>query len=295
MKNDSIVWVKNLSKGFFGRTVLEDITFEVGKGCFCALLGENGAGKSTLLNILMGHEVPEKGTGEILGQDIYSDLAAQKNRIGLVTEKLSYDLPVSIGAFMESYGKFFERWNHDLFIELMEKRNLDLKTHFSEFSRGQKMQTALIAALCVTPELLLIDEVTSVLDIYSRKFFMEILKDFTRGGGTVIVTTNIISEIQYFIDKVILLNRGKIFINEYLKDIPAKFIKIRCKLGTPQSRHPLFNHAQCFWSGTNSDGSSSFIVPVQTASAFQVGPEILDKRAATLDEIFIYYVKMREI
>lgn len=277
-----------LSKKYHGKTVLEDINFQLEKGSFCALLGENGAGKSTLLNILMGQEYSDRGTGKVLNISLDKDLSFQKNQIGLVTEKLDYDVPLSVGKFFDRYSEFFDNWDNELFLQLMNDRKLELSRNFSEFSRGQKMQIALISALAIRPTLLLIDEITSVLDIYARKFFIEILKKFTKEGGTVLITTNIISEIEYATDRIIILDKGKICLNENVNDIPSKFIKIR---NASHQDHPIFKHEGCFWSGNNSDGSSSFIVPCNVASQFQLPDEILDKRSITLDEIFIYFIK----
>lgn len=288
MKNESVIQVNNIQKSYYNLSVLNGVSFKVNKGCFCALLGENGVGKSTMINILMGHETPDIGSGAILGQDLNRDLNIHKSKIGLVTEKINYDIPIKVGQFFKRYAAFFPNWDNELFIYLMKERSLSLDKEFSEFSRGQKMQIALIAALSIRPELLLIDEVTSVLDVYARKFFMEKLKQFTNQGGTVLLTTNIISEVQHVTDKIILINNGCIQVDKLVEDIPKEFTKIR---DAADPAHSIFKHKQCFWSGKNSDGSSSYIIPNGLLSEFELPSELYDRRSITLDEIFIFFVK----
>ncbi|MBF0360685.1 MAG: ABC transporter ATP-binding protein [Oligoflexia bacterium] len=285
---EKVLKVRRLAKEYQGNFILQNINFELERGTFCSLLGENGVGKSTLLNILMGQESFEQGEGEILGFNIKDDLGPLKNKIGLVTEKINYDVPITVGNFFKRYSAFFNNWDDDFFCKTMKERGLSLDRAFSQYSRGQKMQAALIAALAIKPEILLIDEITAVLDIYARKFFMELLKKFTTSGGTVFITTNIISEIQFVVDRVIILDRGEIQLNERVKEIPYKFVKLRTK---EPNLHYIFTHPGCFWSGQNSDGSSSFILPASIAHQFDIPHEFLDRRSATIDEIFIYFIK----
>ncbi|MBF0206875.1 MAG: ATP-binding cassette domain-containing protein [Oligoflexia bacterium] len=291
IQKEIILSVKNVSKHYYGSQVLDNISFDLKKGVFCCLLGENGAGKSTLLNILMGQECLDHGEGEIMGVSLRHDLAMVKNSIGLVSEKISYDVSVLVGKFFEQYSKLFECWDQSLFLSLMKERKLDLTRSFGDYSRGQRMQTALIAALAIRPKLLLIDEVTSVLDIWARKFFIEIMKKFTREGGTVLITTNIISEIQYAVDQIILINKGVIQLQENISEIPSKFIKIR---SVANIELPIFKDPSCFWSGENSDGSHSYIVPISVAQQYSIPDKIRDRRAVTLDELFIYFIKTGE-
>ncbi|MBF0366432.1 MAG: ABC transporter ATP-binding protein [Oligoflexia bacterium] len=291
MMEKVVIKLCGVSRNFYGSQVLQNVSFEIAAGTFCSLIGENGAGKSTLLNILMGLESFDEGEGVVLGKSIYLDLGVMKNEIGFVSEKINYDLPIKVGQFFENYALFFQNWDQKLFLTLMKERKLDLGVSFREYSRGQKMQAALVAALAIKPKLLLIDEITSVLDIWARKYFIEILKNFTTEGGTVLITTNVINEIQYATDQVIILNKGGIQLNEKLKDIPNKFIKIR---NAKNEEHTIFKDPKCFWSGENSDGTFSYIVPITVAEEHSIPERLLDRRAVNLDELFIYFVKTGE-
>jgi ABC-2 type transport system ATP-binding protein len=162
---------------------------------------------------------------------------------------------------------------------------MNLDKQFGEYSRGQKMQIVMLAALAQNSELLLVDEITSVLDAHSRNYFISALKDYTKKGGTVILTTNIVNEVQHHCSDVIFLSKNKIKFQTALNDIPSHLNKIRI-FGTD---HPLIQSKGCLWSGINSDGSHSYILSKDVFSSISREGVLEDKRAVTLEDLYIYY------
>ena len=163
-----IIEAKNISKSFNEKPVLKDLSFSIDKGTFTALLGKNGSGKSTILNILMGEIHLDEGDCFLFGKNLKSNPDELKNKIAHVSEKIFFAYPMSIESFIPEYAKFFSAFNTDLFFKMSKDVKLDLSRSFGTYSRGQKMQIVLMAALAQGAELLLIDEVTSVLDAFSR-------------------------------------------------------------------------------------------------------------------------------
>lgn len=287
----NIIEVQNLSKTYLIDKVLDNISFTVQKGSFAALLGKNGVGKSTILDILMGQTKLDEGDCLIFGESIKGDTQKLKNKIGYVSEKINFNYPLSVEKFIKKFGLLYDNFDFDLFFSLLSKVNIDPSKLFEEYSRGQKMQIVLIAALAHHPELLLIDEVTSVLDAYSRKFFMTVLKEFTENGGTVVLTTNIVNEVQNYCTDVIFVSNHKIKFQTPLKDIPENFSKIR---KTKDSNHAVFESNQCIWAGINSDGSQSYIIPKPLYQSMQISNELNDRRAVTLEDLYIFYSQSSE-
>ncbi len=279
----NVVEVKNLSKSFQNVKVLNDINFQIQEGRFLALLGKNGSGKSTILNILIGNEKLDQGEVFLFGKDIKKDPYEIKNLIGYVSEKIQFSYPMVVGKFLENYGKFFDSFDLDFVEKAAHDLGISLNKQFDGYSRGQKMQIVLLAALAHKPKLLLIDEITSVLDASSRKYFISLLKDFTLKGGTVLITTNIVNEVQYFCDEVIFIENSSIKFQTALKDIPNNFIKIRVH----DADHPILNEQGVVWVGINSDGTQSYIAP---EDSFKIFPDIVrDLRAVTLEDLYIYH------
>lgn len=279
----NIIQVSNLMKSFYDIKALDHISFNIKKGSFTALLGKNGSGKSTILNILMGIEEIDSGECLIFGKSIKEDPFELKNSIGHVSEKIRFDYPLVIEDFILRYAKFFDSFDLDWFHAVAKEIDIPLNKQFGGYSRGQKMQIVLLSALAHKPSLLLIDEVTSVLDASSRLFFMRLLKKYTLDGGTVVITTNIVNEVQSYCTDVIFLDNQKIKFQEEISKIPSTFKKIRL---TTQD-HPILAVSGIKWIGNNSDGSQSYIVPEHVL--LNHSDYLEDKRAATLEDLYIYH------
>ena len=280
-----IVEVNGVAKAFAQHKVLSDISFVVEKGSFTALLGKNGSGKSTILNILMGQERLDKGTCLLFGENIQDDPAHLKNKIGYVSEKIRLDHPQSIEKYIDGFGKLFDQYDYDYFKAMAKEVKIDLSKQFGAYSRGQKMQIVLMSALAHHPELILVDEITSVLDAFARSFFIDELKEMTKKGGTVIITTNIVNEVQFYCTDVIFLSDSKVKFQTPLAEIPSNFKKIRPHL----TDHPIFKSENCIWSGINSDGSQSYILSKEAYAGMDLKGILEDKRIVTLEDLFIFY------
>ncbi|MBA2404809.1 MAG: ABC transporter ATP-binding protein [Bdellovibrionales bacterium] len=281
----NVVEVKGLSKAFNQNKVLDNVDFQIKQGTFTALLGKNGSGKSTILNILMGHELLDQGECKLFGESLNDNPDHLKNKIGHVSERIRFDYPLTMKVFIADYSKMFDKFDLKQFYRQAGEVKINLDKQFGEYSRGQKMQIVMLAALAQNPELLLIDEITSVLDAYSRNYFISLLKNYTAQGGTVILTTNIVNEVQYYCSDVLFLSKNKIKFQTALADIPSNFKKVRST--TPE--HPLLKLPECIWSGINSDGSNSYILPNGSYNASSLLGLMEDKRAVTLEDLYIYY------
>lgn len=280
-KEIDVIQVDNLDKGFWS-PVIKDATFSIKKGSFTALLGKNGSGKSTILNILMGYISPDKGKVSILGRDLTEDLGELKNRIGLVSENILFNYPGSIHSFFQKAGFFFKTFNLSLIEKMAADLKIDLDKSFAQYSRGQKMQLVLMYTLAHSPEILLIDEITSVLDAYARNYFMQELKEFCKMGGTVVMTTNIVSEVQSLCTHVVFLNQQKVVFSSSLSSLSHEIRKVRVKSLT-------LDEAKKYglkYLATNSDGSQSFVAD----KGFEiVHPFEEDRRSISLEEIYVFY------
>ena len=281
-----MIKVKNLSKSFFDNPILENVNLEIERGKLTTLLGENGCGKSTLLNILSGYELPDKGSVTYKGKSLDSINFPFKHDIFFVHEKIDYTLPITIQEYISILRKQIPNWNEELFQKMVKDRNINLDNHFQNFSRGQKMQVALMMGLASSPKVLLLDEITSVIDVYGRKYFLDLLEKFVAHGNTVVITTNIINELEFYTDNLVVIKNKKIVLNKSVSDIPEQFIKIR---NPGNSEHPIFSHKNCVWSGVNSDKSTSYIIPASLYDVSNIPTELIDKRKSTLEDVFIYY------
>jgi len=285
-----IVRLEKIVRSFRHHEVLREISLSLKEGNFYVLLGVNGAGKSTLMKILMRSLLPNSGSGEILGIPLEQDGSANNSRIGFVSEEIQYNYTFSVRKFFDSYKKFYPHWDDEIFSNMIDTLHLDLDRNPTEYSRGQKMQLSFAAAVAIQPAILMLDEVTAVLDAHVRAYFMKFLKEYCKNGGTVIMATNIISEVTLVADHLILLHEGDIKLDCPLPEVETRFLKIR---RFPKKTHDIFRDAACHEVSINTDQSVSCLIPRKRIGKRRIPKAFKDKRKITPEEVFIYFTKER--
>ncbi|MBF0207469.1 MAG: ATP-binding cassette domain-containing protein [Oligoflexia bacterium] len=284
----AIIELRGICKEYGPNIVLKDISLDFFPGRFYGLLGPNGAGKSTLLKIMSKQEFYNSGRGSILGIAFEKDLGIHKEDIGFVSEEVNFNFPVPLDEFFRNYSRAFPRWDQSLFMQILSEQEIDLSRQFNTYSRGQQMQIVLIATIVRKPKILFIDEVTSVLDVYARGRFIEYFYNFVKNGGTAIITTNIIREIENFVTDVIIINKGNLLLDSDINATQRNYLKIR-KTNDNRSNE-IFNSKELFWIGRNSDGSNSYLIEEHFLKDLDVQSPLRDRRKISLEEVLLYKV-----
>lgn len=274
----------------YGRTsVLEGIDIEIEAGKFIALLGHNGVGKSTLMKILMRREGATSGRAMVLGRDFESgDIHLANRETTFVSEDVQFEFDFPIAAMRRFFDRFYPNWNPATYDRLIGEFHLPRDGRPQGLSRGQKMQLAFTVAVAATPKLLFVDEITSVLDAGARLIALREMIAIRGRGGSVLAATNIVSDVQSFVDDVIMLRKGRIVVRGNPRQLIEQFEKIRVtaeNLGTTN----LPSSARLV--AVNSDHSYSYLVPRDHEKVLGTEP---DRRAITLEELFIYHTGARE-
>ncbi len=280
--------LNQVSKSYGKKLVLKDLNLEIREGAFYALIGKNGTGKSTLMRILARQEHASNGESFFKGQSFEQDGIFQREQTGYVSEQINYQLPCSLKEIYDSIVPLYPNWNSTLFNECVDVFGLDLSANHKSLSRGQKMQAAFISAACPSPSFLLIDEITSVLDSNARGFVMHYLDQFVKNGGTVVMATNIITELHHHATDVVFLHEGKAQINMEIDALANQYLKIRKPVNT---QHEIFHNPHIYEVGSNSDGSVSYLIPKEAVQNRTVSTTFLDRRGITLEELFIYITR----
>ena len=281
-----VIKVQGVHKKYHDRVVLADASFDIFAGTFTTLLGANGAGKSTLLRLVAGAEFPDNGEVFFKDLPVHNWDLQHKSDLFYINENIHIESSLTMDKFVDRFKDFFPRWHEAFFRQMVKDRSLDLARFYHQFSRGQKMQFNLMMALAANPEVLLLDEITSVMDVYSRRYFLGLLHRYCQAGRTVVMTTNIISELQYYTTDLLLLQDGKLKLQGKLADVSGGFIKLRIPAGL---QHPILNCPWLKWAGINTDGSDNFLLDAERAQSLDVPVQYLDERETTLEDVFIFH------
>lgn len=213
----NIIECSNLTHYYGDRLIYENLNFTVEQGKIVGLLGKNGTGKTTTINILNGFLKPFSGYCKIFGEDSSSLSPRAKEKIGLLIEgHVQYSF-MSIEQIEKYYSSFFPKWKKDAYYELMNKLQVAPNQKLCKMSCGQRSQVALGLILAQDPELLILDDFSMGLDPGYRLLFVEYLKEYTAAKNkTVFVTSHIIQDMEKLIDDVIILDYGKILVQQPL-------------------------------------------------------------------------------
>jgi ABC-2 type transport system ATP-binding protein len=204
-----VIVVKALTRRFGLRTVVKDVTFEVGRGEIVALLGPNGAGKTTTMRMLAGLIAPTSGTVAIDGVQLTRATgSALRSRIGFLTESpglwdrltVRENLSIYAGLYgLADAGRIIDRA-----LETFELNGRgDVRT--AELSKGTRQKVALARALLHDPVVLLLDEPTSGLDPEVTRSVRQLLEEKRAAGCAILVSTHNLDEAGRLADRVAVL------------------------------------------------------------------------------------------
>lgn len=201
--------------------VLKDIDMALEEGRIYGLLGENGVGKTTLLTLLCGLKKAQEGMIDVDGRNPYdrepSYLSSQYY--------LSDEVPASNMKaldYAKNYGKFWERFELDRFMEIMGVFETDPQQKMNRMSYGQLKKTHIAFALACNVKYLLMDEPTNGLDIPSKSQFRKAVTKYTREDSTILISTHQVRDLENIIDPIIILDRQDVLLNASLEKISEK-------------------------------------------------------------------------
>lgn len=229
MGYENAIELKNVTKEFKGFK-LNNISFDLPKGCILGLVGENGAGKSTTINLIMNSLKMDSGKISVMGVDNQSaDFAELKEDIGVVLDEAYFPIVINVEIVNKMMKGTYIRWDEKVFFDYIRRFDLPLKKQFKEFSRGMKMKLAIAVALSHDPKLLILDEATSGLDPIVRDEIVEIFNDFTRNPEhSVLISSHILSDLEKLCDYVAFIHKGKLLFCEGKDELLEKYGIIRC-------------------------------------------------------------------
>ncbi|MDJ0715193.1 MAG: ABC transporter ATP-binding protein [Prochloraceae cyanobacterium] len=222
--------IKNLTKSYGKRRILQDLNLHIKPGEIYGLLGPNGAGKTTTINIICNLLQADSGTIEINDRPISQ---ATKSWLGVAPqENLLYktlSCQENLNFYAQIYGLTSKERRQKVKTSLAAVNLLDrAKTPVENLSGGMKRRVNIAVALVHQPKLLILDEPTTGLDIETRYEIWELIQNLKKQGMTILLTTHLLDEAQRLCQRIGILKEGKIIsegsLEELRKLIPAKEI-----------------------------------------------------------------------
>ena len=207
--------VRGLNKSFDGRQILGDLSFDLMEGEFLSILGPSGCGKTTLLRILIGLETAD--SGEILknGADI-SNLPSDKRGMGIVFQNYALFPNMTVLQNVEyalTLRKETKKQAREIALQTLEQVGLidQMKKKPSQLSGGQQQRVAIARTLATNPDIILLDEPISALDVTNREIMKAELKALQKKfNATMLFITHDQEEAFFLSDRIMVMDKGTI-------------------------------------------------------------------------------------
>jgi ABC-2 type transport system ATP-binding protein len=219
-----VLELRRVTKLYTGIAAVDDVSLIVPAGEISGYLGPNGSGKSTTLKMIVG--LIEPSSGEILfdGQPISRDRIRYRQRFGYVPEEPHLYPHLTGAEYLEMVGQLrglperklaekIEGFLH--LLSLHEERDVAI----SSYSKGMRQKVLLAAALLHNPDLLLLDEPFSGLDVNSVLVLRDLLQNLAARGKAVLLSSHELDMIERVCSKIIILNRGRIAANDSIEQL----------------------------------------------------------------------------
>jgi ABC-2 type transport system ATP-binding protein len=211
----SYIEVKNITKRFEDKLVLDNISFDIEEGDFFGLIGPNGAGKSTLINIMTGLLKSNSGDFTIDNHSIKSTPLKVKEQIGLVPQNIALIQNATAYDNLEFFGNLYGLRGKDLknkmdealeITGLMDKKKEKVK----KFSGGMMRRLNIAAAIMHKPKVLILDEPTVGIDPQSRNHIFEFTRKLNKENKTTIIyTSHYMEEVEMLCNNIFIMDLGK--------------------------------------------------------------------------------------
>jgi ABC-2 type transport system ATP-binding protein len=202
--------VHNLRKRYGDHVAVRDVSFIVERGEIFGIVGPNGAGKTTTVECIEGLRTPDSGTVTVLGLDPRNDRAELRQRIGVQLQESALPEKMKVWEALDLYSSFYRtpaNWRQLLEdLGLAEKRD----TRYAKLSGGQKQRLCIALALVGSPEVAILDELTTGLDPHARRETWDRIEQVRARGVTVVLVTHFMEEAERLCDRVAMIDAGRV-------------------------------------------------------------------------------------
>ena len=222
----SLVTARNVSKHYGKLRAVDDISFDIEKGCITGLIGPNGAGKTTLLKALLGL-TDCQGSLSVLGLDPFRQRKELMQNICFIADVAVLPRWIRVNQLLDFVEAIHGNFSRKKAEDLLAKTKIPPKAKVRQLSKGMVTQLHLSIITAIDATLLILDEPTLGLDIIFRKdFYGNLLEDYFNEERTIMITTHQVEEIENLLTDVMFINDGRIVLDASMETLPEQYVEL---------------------------------------------------------------------
>ncbi len=271
----------NLTRKFGDTTALNRVNLCLDEPKIYGLLGRNGAGKTTLLRLITNYIQPTEGSITLDEQNVWENEKAQ-HQIFLVTET-SYFAEMNANSLIQLMSEIYPSFDKEQFLSYAKRFELDLNKKYTALSTGYKSVLRAVLSLSVHTPFLFLDEPTLGMDAFHRELFYKLLiESYSESPSCILLSTHLISEVEGLLENVIILDHGKVLIDESSEQLLAQGYCVSGRISDVDD----------YCSGKNVIGSS-VVGGLKTTAVLgerEQVPDTLEVTGLSLQQLFVQLV-----
>ena len=271
----------NLTRKFGDTTALNGVNLCLDEAKIYGLLGRNGAGKTTLLRLITNYIQPTEGSITLDEQNVWENEKAQ-HQIFLVTET-SYFAEMNAHKLIQLMSEIYPSFDKQQCLDYAKRFELDLNKKYTALSTGYKSVLRAVLSLSVHTPFLFLDEPTLGMDAFHRELFYKLLiVSYSESPSCILLSTHLISEVEGLLENVIILDHGKVLIDESSEQLLAQGYCVSGRISDVDD----------YCSGKNVIGSS-VVGGLKTTAVLgerEQVPDTLEVTGLSLQQLFVQLV-----
>lgn len=216
--------VRGLTKVYGSESVVDNLNLDIPRGAIYGIVGPNGAGKTTMLSMATGLLRPTRGTAWIASHNVWDEPQTAKKVMGLLVDGLPVfdrlsgeELLTYVGALRGIEGGVVTQRSHEL-LDALGLADAGSK-RIVDYSAGMTKKILLAQALLHNPEVLVLDEPLEAVDPVSANLIQQILRNFVSAGGTVVLSSHVMTLVEGLCDHVAIINKGRVTVAGHVDEI----------------------------------------------------------------------------
>lgn len=219
----SLLKTQLLTKQYPGDRGAFDISMEINPREIVGFIGPNGAGKSTTLNMLGGFLIPDSGSISLFDTPAtWNNMYTFSDRIGILASEVAYYTTLTPRQIFIDTQTILGQNLQDKWESLASELELSLDTKFGSLSLGNRKKVGVINSVMHSPQLLLLDEPTGGLDPLIQQKCLDIFQETAEQGGAVLLSSHVLSEVEEFCQRIIMIKDGRIILQDTKDNILEK-------------------------------------------------------------------------